>query len=269
MHGNVLIYGPCLYSIKVCADVELSACTTRSHTISTTFPTTHTRRAIMPSTTNQKRVTFELTDYGDVRTYRYESPYVRSELIDESLWWSAGEFGFIRSSAMLLTSKVRNGDDEDELTTYRRNSYRKSLSKAYRLSVKSADLPRNAREDLEFWVNLGDSRRGLEKFILEDMRRDRDKRRDKLVGAVRTAQDRCKERGCPSGQKAEMLRNVSEGSSRHAKRFARVMAIADEYAANLEKYTTPGMEKDAPKAPSKPVTESKLSWRRRLYNPAA
>ena len=193
----------------------------------------------MSKRNTRRRVRFELTDYGDVRTYQYESPHARSELIDESLWWSPGEYTSIRSSVMLLTSKVRNGDDEDEFSTMRKNSYQKSLSKAYRLSLKSAELPKNARDDLAFWVSLADSRRGLEKFILEDMRRDRDKRRDKLINAVRVAQDRSGDRGFSLDHRMDTLRSVSLGASKHAARFAQTMGAADASAVSIQLHTTP------------------------------
>ena len=168
----------------------------------------------------------------------------------------------------MLTSSIRNGDDHLDDNPNRKTSYRKSLSKAYRLSQKNGELPRNCREDLAFWINLGVSRRGLEKFMVDDMKRDRERKREKAYAAVKAAQEKAIERRANEEQTANLVAGAYQSHTKWSAKFARVLGVADEYAAGVERHGFADLAKRAPKA-VKPVGSRVASWRRRKYSPAA
>ena len=180
----------------------------------------------------RRRVRFEME--GDqIKTNVSYSTFVRETFDDARLWWQNKEFDTMKKSAYTITHLIKEGDASTEDNV--KPSYSKVLSQAYNLATSGKDVDKSTLDELTFWIAHGHSRRGLEKFVLDDMRRDVMKRRQRTVAAVLFMQDKCFENNMTEDQSTHLIRAVSERLSLPATRMALVMGAADMLAISNKK----------------------------------
>lgn len=180
----------------------------------------------------RRRVRFEME--GDqIKTNVSHSTFVRETFDDARLWWQNKEFDTMKKSAYTITHLIKEGDASTEDNV--KPSYSKVLSQAYNLATSGKDVDKSTLDELTFWIAHGHSRRGLEKFVLDDMRRDVMKRRQRTVAAVLFMQDKCFENNMTEDQSTHLIRAVSERLSLPATRMALVMGAADMLAVSNKK----------------------------------
>jgi len=118
-----------------------------------------------------------------------------------------------------------------------RKSYCKTIEQIYRCVLSSSskrEISPSSQKNLEFWVSVGHSRRGLECHIVASVGKDRSRRKNNVIRRVLMAQERCIiERQSPE-MACEFIRCASEKASQCSRRFAILMAEADQAAALRE-----------------------------------
>lgn len=183
---------------------------------------------------SKKRVRFLTNDHdGTMKTSSVGNPHIRiTALDDQVLWWSREEMIEIRKNAYAVTQAVKGSGDklyEDA----RKNSYCKTIARVIKCcnSNHKKELSPSLHGDLSFWFGVGHSRRGLEKFILDQVRTDRDRRRRKVTSGVLFIQHRCDLNCITDETRERMLRIASERGSQPAKDLAVALARADAVAA--------------------------------------
>ena len=79
-----------------------------------------------------------------------------------------------------------------------------------------------------------DNARGLERYMSQDHKDERDQAREDVVEAVLCRQQHLRLEGLDDNERAEKLRSASRRQSRDARKFARRLGIADDLAAREE-----------------------------------
>lgn len=176
---------------------------------------------------DRRRVRFDM-DGDAIKTEFYASTFVRETEDDIHLWWQPTEFAAIKKSALNVTLLIKEGD-----TLFPRKkttSYIHTLTKVYTVALSGKAMSAPLLNDLAFWTSKGHSRRGLEKFVVDEVRVDRMKRRQKLVAAVLFMQDKCYENKMTDDQCTRLMRLTSEKLSKPAACMAIIMGTADMLA---------------------------------------
>ena len=195
-----------------------------------------------------KRVAFETMDDGTIRARKAEIPQwyndilaFEGECLHQSWWWQRYEIDSIRMRAQEIAESVA-GRGKDRLWSRSQSRlYRNTITRVHRHSVRAnpkqeVNLDPSLRGDLEFWMCMGSSVRGLEKYILHEILSCRDHRRQQVRRAVLYIQEKGKRENLSSEQTSDLIQVASELISRSAKRFAGFMGQADEMAAMIEHY---------------------------------
>lgn len=190
-------------------------------------------RSPKPSRRQRRRVRFERSETGDgVKTSEIAAPHRQLFSDAQRLWWQREDFERIRLEASKVTEDIRLGDVL--WADARKYSYSKCLSKLYRCSnKKNAELSSQVKDDFFFWILVGHSRRGLERFVMDDLRKDREQKRCDAFETVLVEQDKCEERHLSIEETERIIHAAYEKQSRGAKKFAELMGEADAHAARV------------------------------------
>ena len=185
----------------------------------------------------RQRVRFAENEMGEVKA-TYASAEHELFLADMvRCWWQPCEFSLIRENAHELVKEIKRGLDSS-LEFGGRKSYKKAMNRVYKACTtagyKRRALPMPIRKELEYWVNVGESRRGLEKVVLSSsMGKERQQRRSDVILAVLFAQEQCWVEGMSQHHTTKLIREASEKESVSSARFAYFMGAADATAAAL------------------------------------
>lgn len=182
---------------------------------------------------HRRRVHFDTDEMGEVKAEGVAAPHrlLHSDL--ERCWWQRYELSELRSSAQEVVEAIEDGGDFIWVNGGRK-PYCKSIDKAFRSCVSKKELSSSTRRDLEFWVSVGHSRRGLERHIVTSFGEERQRRRADIVDGVLFVQYRCWEEGLNEEQTPKLLRAASERISLGSARFSAAMGAADAVAARTE-----------------------------------
>mmetsp|Transcript_1612 Transcript_1612/g.3963 ORF Transcript_1612/g.3963 Transcript_1612/m.3963 type:complete len:228 (-) Transcript_1612:373-1056(-) len=146
-------------------------------------------------------------------------------------WWLDDEN---KLSAYDTVDWVLCGSDSLWAST-ERQSYCSTLSQVHDACIGNEAMSVGLQQDLLYWSRVGNSRRGLERYIVEEIQQFRDQRISHVRASVMFVQDACRTTGSMTkDQKADLIRNVSESVSHTAIRYAAIMGAADEASARFE-----------------------------------
>uniref|UniRef100_A0A7S1GP21 Uncharacterized protein n=1 Tax=Cyclophora tenuis TaxID=216820 RepID=A0A7S1GP21_CYCTE len=150
-------------------------------------------------------------------------------------WCQQDEFLAMRQEALKVLEQVRNGSSDMIWAKARKYTYKKCLEKSFRLCLKGKKVSNTLQQDMGFWMSVGHTRRGLEKFILDDtLGSMRDEQRLRVQEGVLFVQDKCREQNMTAHQTERLLQAASELNSRPAQVFALHMGRADRIAVITE-----------------------------------
>lgn len=136
----------------------------------------------------------------------------------------------------VVAAMQQQQQEDDELDDTHGNNTTPASSPTRRKKRKSKKKKKNTvttllspavREELAFWMQVGHSRRGLERYIVEDLRCGCHERRRMIQKIVFMGQQQEK-----SHQVAETIRLASEKVSQPARAFAEIVAAADAAAVS-------------------------------------
>ena len=145
----------------------------------------------------------------------------------QAIWWSKSECRSFTMNARLLGKETilrESGDD----------------SKGYKMVILSAqqacelfeEPTAELRHSLKRWIRAADSRRGIERLCIAEVRALRAERISNTVHSVLCAQESFSDMCWDC--KAELTRTISEIRSQGARSFARLLGDCDAYAAQSE-----------------------------------
>lgn len=150
-------------------------------------------------------------------------------------WCQEKEFIEMRKDAFQVLDQVREGSCDAAWEKKRRYTYRSCLERVFRCCLRAKSLTSGLRQDLGFWMSVGHSRRGLERFILDEtLGKMRDEQRMRVLDGVLFVQDKCREEKLTQAQTERLLQTASEVNSKPARIFAQHMARADRVAVIAE-----------------------------------
>ena len=169
---------------------------------------------------------------GEIKTTSQAAPHALLYMDMERCWWQPREMQAIRQGAYDVVKAMDDGGDFfwEKLG---QKPYRRVLHKVYKSCVagKQKELSPATRNDLDFWVGIGHTRRGLERCtVAATVGKERRRRRSKLIENVLFVQERCWEEGLSYTQTAKLTRVASERESTIAARFAALLGSADAAA---------------------------------------
>jgi len=183
----------------------------------------------------QRRVQFAVDKTGRIKESQSKPQHQLLETDLEQCWWQPADFIAMRRRVRELHSALE--DRKVLMGTSDHKSYRRTMSKVqsccFNRSGKKS-LPASTLRDLEYWVRVENSPRGLEKFILPSLTRQRLERREDVIMGVLLLQDECWLRGLSQPQTESLLQAKSEKESKHAKKYARIMAAIDDVVASTQ-----------------------------------
>lgn len=178
----------------------------------------------------RRRVQFETNDKGEVKVSVAAPAHVLDERTLEDCWWKASEHAVFRQNARQVAQSIEDGGD-CLFEKGGRRSYVNIIEKVYTHSLTSRRaLPNATRKELEFWIQVGHSRRGLERMVASAIGEERIGRRVDVIVEVLQTQYHCWEQRKSAEQTAKLLKTVSERESTFSSRFAEMMGAADAIA---------------------------------------
>ena len=110
----------------------------------------------------------------------------------------------------------------------RSEAYINTMTDAYHHCLKGKNIPSSIEGDMEFYATTNYSKRGLEIFYLEQVRKERRKRRNKHCQCILNAQHNCLQNRLNFSEMSRILRLMSEKLSKPEKKYAKILAAADE-----------------------------------------
>jgi hypothetical protein len=187
--------------------------------------------------TYKRRVSFELTEDGSIAQYEISACRHSQcqEIVPDAVWIESTEWKAMRKSAALIANTVCN--DDHIWSAPMDQGYIATVESVFKLTAHRQQIPDSLREDLNFWTCVGLSRRGLENYILpRSYRRERSRRRRKVVESVMYIQEECWGVGMNKNRASQLICTASEKFSRPGRAFAAILAAADASAVQDKKF---------------------------------
>lgn len=144
---------------------------------------------------------------------------------DQSLWLSKDEWINIRKQVKEATDSVQEGDDIWNQT--RQQSYATTMSRVWSQCTNGVELPPSLKAELLFWTSISHSRRGLERFVLCEVRSERRQSRRRHAEALLFVQDQCRYNRINFETSSLLLHVASEKLSEPEVNLAFALAEAD------------------------------------------
>ena len=182
----------------------------------------------------KQRVRFAEDESGTIKTTMHRYNHIKLNIEAQRLWWQREDFDRIRQEAIQVTDDVCKGDSL--WAGCRKYGYGKCILKTYKHCSRRGsedDLRTELRDDLLFWVLVGHSRRGLEKFMVNEVRNERETKRRKAIDMVLHVQDKCRDRGLGPYETMRLVGFAYEGQNTAGKQFAKVLGAVDAEAASV------------------------------------
>lgn len=190
-------------------------------------------------TNSRKRVRFATAPNGEIKVSCHEAatPLSTSPRFRPSkFWWQSDEIVALRTHAHAITELVKSGGCDLIWEKATKTTYIDCMRRAYfKCDSNKSKKTKMLIENLSFWLCIGHSRRGLERFILEDMRICREEGRQQLWDHVLDVQDECYDNEDVSVDETwARVQQASSFCSQSAERFAQLMGQADALAVQME-----------------------------------
>jgi hypothetical protein len=167
-------------------------------------------------------VRFAVKEGGEIVSTSYESPYTRTIVTDLDMWWTKQQRKLFKGEAWEEAMHAKQCLGEEYVKTflrvYKRFSSGKSLSDALKESFQKS-------------LAGQDALRGIEIYVLDEMRQYRVRRIERVVESVLYVQTKCSLEGTPPQVTGEMIRCAVESVSREGEALAYEFGQADQLAA--------------------------------------
>jgi hypothetical protein len=182
-------------------------------------------------TRKKGQVRFAVTEEGGVETTSYEATYSRTDSCDRMLWWTkpdrAASKLCVYQQVLDARGAVKTADGRSSM-----NNYSQALSRVYNSTLKGEEVPDSLQTEFMYEVALqGHSYRGLEKYIVDDIKENRSERREELLEYVLNIQSGFSSGFMDEGRKADLIRMASESVTHQMKVIAQVYGKADAFAS--------------------------------------
>lgn len=161
--------------------------------------------------TQRKRVRFCLEQNQEVE----DDGYIQASC-SSALWYSSREAMMIKSTAYTVAKESRHT----------------AVARVLGMIYDSNDNVEDAQDKLNLWARHAQLRRGLEAVISKDFRRRRQAHKEFVLEAVLAAQGRLRQMDCDAEERNELIARLCVRQTAQAARFATMMGLADEKAAN-------------------------------------
>ncbi|KAI2497669.1 hypothetical protein MHU86_16856 [Fragilaria crotonensis] len=205
------------------------------------------------SCTEQRRVRF--TPEPAIMAPLQEAEYILTPSQVAATWYSPEEFRRLRIESNMVASGIRHRHETDKSN---RLSYGNVLLSTYKSCVGGEQPSQDTVQQLASWLEVAASRRGLEKLSQKEMHRQRRKAVSSAIHSVLDTQNAFKDENVDA--RADRLRLVYEKSSASSILFARVLALADELAAQQDGSTAHGRAGMFPCNSHKTTLHSMKQW---------
>lgn len=116
--------------------------------------------------------------------------------------------------------------------TVAKESRHTAVARVLGMIYDSNDNVEDAQDKLNLWARHAQLRRGLEAVISKDFRRRRQAHKEFVLEAVLAAQGRLRQMDCDAEERNELIARLCVRQTAQAARFATMMGLADEKAAN-------------------------------------
>mmetsp|Transcript_16070 Transcript_16070/g.36901 ORF Transcript_16070/g.36901 Transcript_16070/m.36901 type:complete len:372 (-) Transcript_16070:30-1145(-) len=190
--------------------------------------------ATTTTTKKRRRVRFAKNEKGKLlRTYDKapSNHRLKGQSDCERRWWQDSDFDKAREGVNAVSDAIDNGGDA-EWENMGKTTYHKTIQRLFRSCVKNDDKWKTPEssvfQDLQFWVRVGHSRRGLERFIVNDVGVDMEHNKGDLIEGVLKAQKKCDKEEISDDQRFDMIRKASQKHSTVSARLAAALGKADE-----------------------------------------
>jgi hypothetical protein len=178
---------------------------------------------------SRKQVRFGLVADTVIPRLEMEHESVMPSLVVESTWYTTQEMERFRMESRLVASGIRNRFKADVSNP---TSYSNILIMVHQLCLRKQGPSEEIIQQLANWLEVGATRRGLEKLSVDAIYRDRRSRIKNSIQAVLTTQDKFKNNGKIEDEEiAEQIRLVYQEITFPAKLFAVSLGVADAVAA--------------------------------------
>jgi hypothetical protein len=201
--------------------------------------------------TRTRSVRFASTVEGDVKCTYYDE--IGHERCNEALWWTTSERRASKESAGHAVACAK------------RSNYSKVLTRILLLSLRGEKLPYSLQYEFAFELAIGYSFRGLEKYILQKIKEEREVRKARLYELIHFIQSSCGKEGVEGSHTAELIRIASESVSHKMQFIAALYGKADEFAVRFGAMESTSIDRSPPRV-SYPVSSPSSS---RVANAAA
>lgn len=175
----------------------------------------------------RKRVRFPYDDKGDVVKAEILGPLLEpasalSEEEKSEIWWMRSDFETFSSHARLLARETALREKDDK------KGYKMVFLGGYLACEREAGPTESQKHYLRQWTKVAFSRRGIERWCIEDLDDLRADRRKKSISAVLDAQD------CSGNMtresRIEFIKSAYVSRTLGARRFAVLLAEGDQHA---------------------------------------
>eukprot|EP00541_Cyclophora_tenuis_P018919 CAMPEP_0116559892 /NCGR_PEP_ID=MMETSP0397-20121206/10665_1 /TAXON_ID=216820 /ORGANISM="Cyclophora tenuis, Strain ECT3854" /LENGTH=226 /DNA_ID=CAMNT_0004085745 /DNA_START=357 /DNA_END=1037 /DNA_ORIENTATION=+ len=165
------------------------------------------------------------------------------------------------------TATAAAGDHCHATQRKERTSYRNTLRNVYKKystyspAGSRAELSVQERHDLEYWVRVSPSRRGLERMV---MKKAQNRRRSDVIRTVLSMQQQCRDEGLTQDQTIQLIKAALEPVSSTSAKMAAVMGAADAVAASFTEEETHDENNNSTTTPTTTANNT-LQLLRNLY----
>uniref|UniRef100_A0A7S1VNM4 Uncharacterized protein n=1 Tax=Grammatophora oceanica TaxID=210454 RepID=A0A7S1VNM4_9STRA len=195
----------------------------------------------------RKHVRFQPRDI----TGRSSDTFIANDLVPSSamtvedkrrIWWQNSDYQIFKQTGRLIAREIQRRQDVRQTSSP--NSYMSIMARTYSAchqpNLRDDESPICSRDKrtLQQWTEVGMCRRGLEKWSIPQMTRDRFKRKAMVIHTVLDLQKRLRASrsrlNFPNQHGGEeLMRVASERLTKPARLFARAMGEADEVSVSV------------------------------------
>jgi len=180
---------------------------------------------------------FALDDTGAVKESHAKAQHELLESDFERCWYQPQDYEEFRNNAKrlgrIIAEETKTNTSRSGITGHR--SYVRTMTRVYKSSLETSSprthnlLSRSVRKDLEYWVQVDETPRGIERYALPSIKEDRMQLRAEVIAGVLLTQQECRKRAKYLSNKVveKLVRDASVARSQYSVRLAIVLAAAD------------------------------------------
>ena len=185
------------------------------------------------SNRSQRCVRFALMADAIIPCPGIDHELLTPSLVVDSTWYTTQDMKRFRMESQMVASGIRNRFKADISNP---TSYSNVLILTYKMCRRRQGPNQDLIQQLANWLEVGATRRGLEKLSVEAIYRDRRNRIRKSIRTVLATQSQIEDHGnTDDDEKAEQIRLVYQEITLPAKLFAVSLGVADAIAAKQDR----------------------------------